>query len=216
MPCFFLAKTDLQFVGLGSKAVLRCKNVCAVVDARCYFENVVFPKANASLFCHEHGGVIVMNHCEISAGSLSCEDYPDCIGGLGCISKPTCDRSRKIGDPNSQSGIWGSPGVRIFNGAFGLMENSVIHHCGGAGVVVEGEQSHLVVRKCEVYRNHLFGLSIKNSMLTLPTQSPPYTEAKHFLVLVILQESGSIIQILRFLTETRISITRKGCFILER
>ncbi|XP_078344242.1 uncharacterized protein LOC144629874 [Oculina patagonica] len=160
MP-FFLAKTDLQFVGLGSKAVLRCKNVCAVVDARCYFENVVFPKANASLFCQEHGGVIVMNRCEISAGSLSCEDYPDCIGGPGCIAKPTCDRSRKIGNPNLQSGIWGSPGVRIFNGAFGLMENCVIHHCGGGGVEVEGEQSHLVVRKCEVYKNHLFGLAAR-------------------------------------------------------
>ena len=161
MP-FFLAKTDHQFVGLASKVVLRCKNVCAVLDARCYFENVVFPRGNASLFCHEHGGVIVMNHCEISAGSLSCEDFPDCIGGPGCVSKPTCDRNRKLGDPDSQSGLLGSPGVRIFNGAFGLIENSVIHHCGGGGVAVEEEQSHLVVRKCEVYRNHLFGLGARN------------------------------------------------------
>ena len=155
---FFLVKTDLQFVGLGCKVVLRCTKVCAVVNARCYFENVVFPKANASLFCHEQSGIIVMNHCEISAGSLSCKDYPDCSGGPGCIAKPICDRTRKFGDPNSRSGECGSPGVRIFNGAFGLLENCIIHDCGGAGVVVEGEQSHVVVRKCEVYRNHQFGL----------------------------------------------------------
>ena len=60
-----------------------------------------------------------MNHCDISGGSSSCEDFPECNGGPGCIAasleKPTCNRSGKFGDASAKSGVPGFPGVDVHN-----------------------------------------------------------------------------------------------------
>ena len=123
----FLAFTDIQIVGLRKGAVLTCTEICSVARAKCYFENIVFPKGNSSLDCTGKEAAIHINHCEISGGNTSCEDIPDCNGGPGCIAasrgKPVCDRTGKFGDPGSESGFGGVPGVQILYGSSGLIED---------------------------------------------------------------------------------------------
>jgi len=156
--------TDQQIVGLGPRTVLNCTRGCVVANARCYFENITFPKGNVPLVCQGKGS-IHMNHCRISGGETSCDDYPECNGGSGCIAaslgKPVCDRTGKFGDAKSKSGIGGSPGIQVLCGSSALIENCVICDCGGGGALVVGKGSRLLVKKCEVYRNHQAGLEAR-------------------------------------------------------
>ena len=160
----FVAFTDFQIVGLDPKTVMTCTQICEVTDARCYFENIVFPKRNSALLCKGKEGAIHINHCDFSGGATSCEDYPECNGGSGCIAssleRPVCDRTHKFGDP-TPSGVTGCAGILITNGSRALIENCSIHDCGGGGVLVAEEGSRLLVRKCEVYRNHQAGLEAR-------------------------------------------------------
>ena len=162
---YFVVITDLQIVGLGPRTVLTCTQQCTVTQASCYFENIVFPKGNVPLVCDGIEGAVHTNHCEMSGGFTTCEDYPECNGDPGCIAaslgKPTCDRTGKFGDPASKSGIGGCPGIQISNGSSALIENCVIHHCGGGGALVAGKGSRLFVKKCEVYKNHQAGLEVR-------------------------------------------------------
>ena len=155
--------TDLQIVGLGPSTVLNCTKSCQVALARCYFESITFPKGNVPLVCKGKQSFIHMNHCRISGGETSCDDYPECNGGSGCIAvslgKPVCDRTGKFGDSKSKSGIGGSPGIQVLDGSSALIENCVICDCGGGGALVVGSQ--LFVRKCEVYGNHQAGLEAR-------------------------------------------------------
>ena len=161
----FVAFTDLQIVGLGQEVVLAIKELFAIVHTRCYFENVIFPEGNVGLICQEKDAAIHMKHCKISGGYSSCEDYPECNGGPGCIAaslgKPVCDRTNKFGDSESKSGLGGFPGVSITNGSCALIEYCAVHDCGGGGVLVVGEGSQLEVRKCEVFKNHQAGLEAR-------------------------------------------------------
>ena len=133
--------------------------------AKCYFENIVFPKGNIALTCLGNDGTVHLNQCDISGGKTSCEDFPDCNGGPGCVApslgKPACNRTGNFGDPKSMSGIGGSPGVVISLEGFGLIENCVIHECGGEGALVAGKDSRLLVKNCEVYKNHQAGLEAR-------------------------------------------------------
>ncbi len=160
----FVIFTDLQIVGLGSRSVVSCTQDCAVIGARCYFENIVFPKGNRELLCKGKDGAIHVNHCEIAGGTTSCEDFPECNGGPGCIAaslgKPVCDRTHKFGD-SEVSGFAGYAGIQIRYGSSALIENCAIHDCGGGGVLVVDNGSELLVRKCEVYRNHQPGLEAR-------------------------------------------------------
>ena len=161
----FVVFKDLQFVGLGPKTAITCTKVCEVSGARCYFENIVFPKGNkAPLLCKGEEGAVHFNNCEISGGMRSCEDFPECNGGPGCIAsslgKPICDRTHKFGE-STVSGVSGCAGILITNGSCALIENCSIHDCGGGGVLVAVEGSRLLVRKCEVYRNHQAGLEAR-------------------------------------------------------
>ena len=157
--------SDLQIVGLGKGVVLTCTERCLVSFSRCYFENIVFPKGNMALICQGKKGAVHLKRCEISGGWAGCEDFPECNGGPGCIAaslgKPVCDRTGKFGEPSSISGVVGFCGVQIVNGSAGLIEECVIHDCGGGGVLVAEVGSQLVVRKCEVYKNHQSGLEAR-------------------------------------------------------
>ena len=167
--------TDIQIVGLGPTTILNCTEGpttilnctegCMVAHARCYFENITFPKGNVPLICQGKQGFIHMNHCRISGGKTSCDDFPECNGGSGCIAaslgKPVCDRTGKFGDRTSQSGIGGYPGIDVSSGSSALIENCVICDCGGGGALVSGKGSRLSVKKCQVYRNHQAGLEAR-------------------------------------------------------
>ncbi|XP_067018529.1 uncharacterized protein [Acropora muricata] len=159
----FIAFTDLQIVGLGQGAVLRVKEVFGI-SSRIYFENIALPKGNIGLVCSGKDAAIHMVHCDISGGSSSCEDYPECDGGPGCIAallgKPTCDRSGKFGDASTKSGVPGFPGLCIENGSVQI-ENCLVHDCGGGGILVTGKGSQALVRRCEVYKNHQAGLEAR-------------------------------------------------------
>ena len=157
--------TDLQVVGLGPHTYLNCAKICRINNAKCYFENIVFPRGNVFLACIGSNGAVHLNNCEISGGQTSCEDFPDCNGGSGCVApslgKPACDRTGNFGDSESMSGIGGFPGVAISLESSGLIENCVIRKCGGGGALVSGKGSRLLVKNCEVYKNHQSGLEAR-------------------------------------------------------
>ena len=159
----FITFTDLQIVGLGQGAVLRVKEVFTIFS-RIYLENIALPKGNVGLVCKGKDAAIHMVHCDISSGSSSCEDFPECDGGPGCIAallgKPTCNRSGKFGDESTKSGFPGSPGLCIENGS-AQIENCSVHDCGGGGILVAGVGSQAQVRRCEVYKNHQAGLEAR-------------------------------------------------------
>ena len=159
----FITFTDLQIVGLGQGAVLRVKEVFAISN-RIYFENIALPKGNIGLVCRGKDAAIHMVHCDISGGSSSCEDFPECDGGPGCIAaslgKPKCNRSGKFGDKSTQSGFIGFPGVDVDKSS-AQIENCSVHDCGGGGILVCGEGSQAQVRRCEVYKNHQAGLEAR-------------------------------------------------------
>ena len=154
---------DLQIVGLGPHTKLNCAKICLIKNAKCYFENIVFPRGNVTLVCLGDNGAVHLNQCEISGGGTSCEDFPECNGGPGCMApslgKPACDRTGRFG--RSMSGICGFPGVDISDESSGLIENCVILKCGGGGALVSGKGSRLLVKNCEVYKNHQSGLEAR-------------------------------------------------------
>jgi len=174
--------TDVQIVGLGPRTVLNCTKGCAVTLASCYFENITFPKGNVPLVCRDKGS-IHMNHCSISGGETSCDDYPECNGGSGCIAaslgKPVCNRTGKFGDSESKSGIGGYPGVQVLCGSSALIENCVICDCGGGGALVAGEGARLLIRKCEVYRNHQAGLEAREGGKLVASENRIFDNGYH-------------------------------------
>ena len=154
---------DLQIVGLGPHTKLNCAKICLIKNAKCYFENIVFPRGNVTLVCLGDNGAVHLNQCEISGGGTSCEDFPEWNGGPGCMApslgKPACDRTGRFG--RSMSGICGFPGVDISDESSGLIENCVILKCGGGGALVSGKGSRLLVKNCEVFKNHQSGLEAR-------------------------------------------------------
>ena len=180
---FFVVSSNLQIVGLGARTIVTCTQCCVVTGAKCYFENIVFPKGNIALICSGKEGAIHVNHCEISGGNTSCEDYPDCNGGPGCIAAssgmPVCDRTRKFGEARSISGINGYAGVQILDGSSALIENCIIHDCGGGGTLVGEEGSCLLVRKCEVYRNHQAGLEVRRGGKLVASENRVFDNGFH-------------------------------------
>ena len=161
----FVIFTDFQIVGLGKEVVLSCTECCLISSAKCYFENIVFPKGSIGLACKGKESAIHLKHCQISGGSTSCEDFPECNGGEGCIAvslgKPACDRTGKFGLSGLRSGVCGYPGVQVFDESFALIEDCAIHDCGGGGALVAGKGSRMAVIKCEVYKNHQAGLEAR-------------------------------------------------------
>ena len=159
----FITFTDFQIVGLGRGAVLRVKEVFKIFS-RIYFENIVLPKGNIGLICRGKDAAIHMVHCDISGGLSSCEEFPECDGGPGCIAaslgKSKCNRNGKFGDKSSQSGFVGYPGVDVDKSS-AQIENCSVHDCGGGGILVCGEGSQAQVRRCEVYKNHQAGLEAR-------------------------------------------------------
>ena len=148
---------------VGPHTKLNCAKICLIKNAKCYFENIVFPRGNVTLVCLGDNGAVHLNQCEISGGGTSCEDFPECNGGPGCMApslgKPACDRTGRFG--RSMSGICGFPGVDISDESSGLIENCVILKCGGGGARVSGKGSRLLVKNCEVYKNHQSGLEAR-------------------------------------------------------
>ena len=161
----FTAFTNLQMVGLGQQVVLNCIESCVLHQSKCYFEHIAFPKGSSSIICQGKHAAIHINQCECSGGFVSCEESPECNGGPGCIAaslgKPVCDRTDKFGDPGSDSGVAGSPGIEITNGSSAFIENCVIRDCGGGGALVAWEGAYMEVRKCEIHRNHQAGLEAR-------------------------------------------------------
>ena len=152
----FVALTDLQIVGLGQEVVFNCKEEFTISNARCYFEKVRFSKGSVGLVC-QFNSTIHLKLCEISGGYSSCEDFPECNGGPGCVAaslgKPACDRTGKFGQSGIKSGVGGFPGVSIAFQSSALIEDCAIHDCGGSGALVRAF-SRMEVRKCEIYKNH--------------------------------------------------------------
>ena len=178
--------TGCQIVGLGPRTVLNCTEGCLVSRARAYFENITFSKGNRFLVFQGKEGAIHMNYCNISGGEPSCRDFPECNGGSGCIAssygKPACDRTGKFGDSSSKSGVGGfggSPGVQVVDGSSALIENCVIHDCGGGGALVAGEGSRLLVNKCEVYKNHQAGLEAREGGKLVASENRIFDSSYH-------------------------------------
>ena len=162
----FTVLTNLQMVGLEQQVVLNCVESCCILhQSKCYFENITFPKGSSGIMCQGKDAAIHMNQCESSGGFVSCEDSPECNGGPGCIAaslgRPVCDRTDKFGDPGSESGVAGSPGIQITSGSSAFIENCVIRDCGGGGALVAWEGAYMEVRKCEIHRNHQAGLEAR-------------------------------------------------------
>ena len=159
----FVALKDLQIVGLGQKVVFNCKEMFTISNARCYFEKIHFAKGSVGLLC-QFNTTIHLKHCEVSGGFSSCEDYPECNGGPGCVAaslgKPACHRTGKFGDSETKSGVGGFPGVSIAFESSALIEDCAIHDCGGGGALVNLD-SRMEVRKCEIYKNHQAGLEAR-------------------------------------------------------
>ena len=183
----FISFTDLQIVGLGKGITLTCSTLCSIFSSSCYFENIIFSKENIGLVCQEKKGIIHLNQCGISGGRTTCEDFPECNGGHGCIAaslgEPVCNRTGKFGEPSSISGIIGSPGVQIINGAFGLIENCSIHDCGGGGILVAKEDARMEVRKCEVYKNHQGGLEAREGGKLIASGNRIFDNGYHGIIL---------------------------------
>ena len=179
----FIIFKDLQIVGLGKEVVLRCTECCLISSAKCYFKKIVFPKGNIGLVCKGKEAAIHIKHCQISGGATSCEDYPECNGGEGCIAaslgKPVCDRTGKFGDSESKSGVGGFPGVQIHEGSFALIEECAIHDCGGGGALVSGKGSRMAVHKFEVYKNHQAGLQAREGGTLSASQNKIFSGGFH-------------------------------------
>ena len=179
----FVIFNDFQIVGLAKEVVLSCTQCCLISSAKCYFENIVFPKGSIGIVCKGKESVIHMKHCQISGGSTSCEDFPECNGGEGCIAvslgKPACDRTGEFGFSELKSGVGGFPGVQILDESYALIEHCAIHHCGGGGALVVGKGSRMVVNKCEVYKNHQAGLEAREGGNLSASQNKIFNSGFH-------------------------------------
>ena len=178
---FLVAGFDTHVVGLGSGAVLNCRQVFVVQNVTCFFQNVRFPSGNPPLVCQGASAIIHFSHCEISAGFSRCQDYPECNGGEGCVAasrgKPICERTLSFGKP-FKSGFTGYPGIQVKGGSTMYITLSHIHHCGGGGALVSDKGSRLFVRKCEVYSNQN-GLEAKDGGQLIATENNVYGNSTH-------------------------------------
>ena len=173
---------DVQIVGLGPRVYLNCVMACTVLSAKCYFENVTFPTRSGPVVCVGEQAAFHMNRCKISGGRPSCEEFPDCNGGPGCVAatlgKPKCDRTFKFGFPET-SGEAGEPGIQVRFGGCGHIENCEISSCGGGGAIVDGEGSRLVVRSCQVFKNHQVGLEAREGGRLVVSENRIYNNGHH-------------------------------------
>lgn len=178
---FLVAGFDAHVVGLGSGAVLNCRQGFLVENVTCFVQNVRFPSSNPPLACQGQSAVIHMSRCEISAGFSRCQDYPECNGGEGCVAasrgQPTCDRTLTFGVPY-KSGFTGYPGIQVKGGSTVYITRSQIHHCGGGGALVSEKRSRLFVQKCEVYGNQN-GLEATNGGQLIATENNVYGNSTH-------------------------------------
>ena len=178
---FLVAGFDTHVVGLGSGAVLNCRQVFVVQNVTCFFQNVRFPSGNPPLVCQGASAIIHFSHCEISAGFSRCQDYPECNGGEGCVAasrgKPNCDRTLTFGVPY-KSGFTGYPGIQVKGGSTVYITRSQIHHCGGGGALVSEKGSRLFVQKCEVYSNQN-GLEATNGGQLTAKENNVYGNCTH-------------------------------------
>lgn len=178
---FLVARFDTHVVGLGSGAVLNCRQVFVVQNVTCFFQNVRFPSGNPPLVCQGASAIIHFSHCEISAGFSRCQDYPECNGGEGCVAasrgKPICNRTLSFGE-SFKSGFTGYPGIQVKGGSTMYITLSHIHHCGGGGALVSDKGSRLFVRKCEVYSNQN-GLEARDGGQLITTENNVYGNSTH-------------------------------------
>ena len=75
----FVIFTDFQIVGLGKEVVLSCTECCLISSAKCYFENIVFPKGSIGLACKGKESAIHLKHCQISGGSTSWRTFQNAM-----------------------------------------------------------------------------------------------------------------------------------------
>ena len=181
LPCFVVT-CDMQIVGLGTIFTsLICTSRCEVFS-KCYFENIFFPKGNSTFLCRGTEGAIHVNRCKVSGGQASCEDYPECNGGPGCIARSrgrdTCDRTYKYGS-EFVSGFPGMAGIQIIESSVALIENCIIRDCGGGGILVEDPGSQLRIRRCEVYKNHQSGLEARGGGRISASENRIYGNGLH-------------------------------------
>ena len=59
---FVVARFDTHVVGLGSGAVLNCRQVFVVQNVTCFFQNVRFPRGNPPLVCQGASAIIHFSH----------------------------------------------------------------------------------------------------------------------------------------------------------
>ena len=184
IPLLFV---DLQIVGLGPRTVLNCTNSFVIGNSTCYLENIVLPRGSAPVICRSQGktAAIQMSRCTISGGFSSCEDYPECNGGEGCVAasvgKPSRDRTNRFGIPEV-SGIGGHPGIQVCDGSIGYIDHCRICECGGGGGLVVGQGSRLFVRNCEVYSNRQAGLEAREGGRLVATANKVYDNGTHGII----------------------------------
>ena len=172
---------DLQIVGLGRGVTLKCTIGCSIFGCTCYFENVTFPRGNHSIGCAK--ATVSFHGCVISSGLTSCENFPECNGGPGCVAvsrgeERPCDRTNMYGSHEKKSGIGGFPGVQILQESTVFIDNCTLSHCGGGGMLCV-EKSVVYVKKCEVFENHQVGLEARAGGKLIATNNRVYGNGFH-------------------------------------
>ena len=175
LPSLFLYQ-DVQIVGFGAGATLQCRDF-SVTSCTCYFENVCVPKRGGAIVCRD-GAVVSLFKCSISGGGTSCEEYPECNGGPGCVAGQPCDRKGNFGSTET-SGIGGYPGVQILQKSTCYIDTCQLDHCGGGAMLVYGEGSVGHAQNCEVFQNHQAGLEAREGGRLIAKNNKIYGNGRH-------------------------------------
>ncbi|XP_031557022.1 uncharacterized protein LOC116293702 [Actinia tenebrosa] len=175
---------DLQIVALSKGVKLKFSSF-NIFGCRFYGEGIEVSKDSGSLICRSKASLSLCN-CKLSGGFSSCEDFPDCNGGPGCVAVQftggkLCDRTEKYGV--GVSGISGFGTVQVLEGGTGYIENCDIVQCGGGGVLCHGDSSSVFVKTCRVHKNRQAGLEAREGGRLVAIDNDVYTNGFHGILL---------------------------------
>ncbi|KXJ29587.1 F-box protein dre-1 [Exaiptasia diaphana] len=201
---------NVQFVAIDGPTTISFGQPVMIFGSHLYAEGITFPRESEGVIC-QLGGSVTMLMCHISNGMRSCEDYPECNGGDGCIAAlnglEPCNRSGHFGEEKN-SGVSGYPGIQVLHQCTGYFENCDIEGCGGGGILSHGEGSKLYVKGCKVHHNHQSGLEAREGGCLEAIDNDIYSNGTHGIMIGPKAGASEIIQ-------NRIYENRKeGVFVL--
>ena len=132
-----------------------------------HFENVNFT-AGGSQISVIRNAVATFYRCMFSNGQIGCDNFPDCMGGKGCINPIGC---RQIDDLSILGDVInGEVGYAAICARLGgkvAIENCIFERCGGGGVLCVDDGTLMEIKRSTFSKNRQMGIEARKGGMVI-------------------------------------------------